>query len=117
MRTIYVLIKTDGQREWYIQSKILVSQKKRMKSCHLIQYGQGIRVTEISQTEKDKYHMISYLCTLKYKINKQTKQKETHRYREKLDGHQMEGWLREQVKKIKRIKKYKLPVTKIVMRI
>ena len=35
---------------------------------------EGIVLNEISQTEKEKYHMISLTWNLKHKINEQTKQ-------------------------------------------
>ena len=46
--------------------------------------------------------------------NKQTnkKQKQMHRYREQIDGYQMEGGLEGWVKKGEGIKEYKLVVTK-----
>ena len=43
---------------------------------------EGSMVSEISQSENDKYHMISLMWNLKNKINGQTKQKQTHRYSE-----------------------------------
>ena len=56
----------------------------------------GIMTTEISQTEKDKYSMISLTCAiLKSKINGTniTKEKQIHRYREQIGGCQKgEGW-------------------------
>ena len=36
---------------------------------------EGTMLSEISQTEKDKYHMISHIWNLKNKTNKQTKKK------------------------------------------
>ena len=42
----------------------------------------GIMLSEISEAEKDKCHMISLICGI-YKT-KQTKQQQTHRYREKM---------------------------------
>ena len=66
---------------------------------------EGIRLSEISQTEKDKHHMISRICRIK--TNEQT-----HRYEEQIDGYQMGGGLGDWVKKVKGTKKYKLPVMK-----
>ena len=42
-----------------------------------------IILSEVSQTEKDKYHMVSFICgILKNDTNDLfTKQKQTHRYR------------------------------------
>ena len=50
-------------------------------------------LNEISQTEKDKYCMISqYMESKKYnkRVNK-TKKKQTHRYREQTSGYQWGG--------------------------
>ena len=45
-----------------------------------------ILLSEISQTEKDKYHIISLICGIK---NKQIKNKnQANRYREKIGGYQ-----------------------------
>ena len=47
----------------------------------------GIILSEISQTEKDKYHMISLMCAIwKKGMNKH----QTHKYREQTDGCQSE---------------------------
>ena len=55
---------------------------------------QSTMLTEISQTEKDKYHMISLICgILKRKQTEQNKT-QTHRYREQIDGCQRAGWWR-----------------------
>ena len=63
-----------------------------------------IILSEVSQKEKDKYHMISYDTTymwnLKYgQMNLSTKQKQTHRHRDQtcgcqggLGGGEGEGW-------------------------
>ena len=70
----------------------------------------GIMQSEISQTERDKYGMISLICGIfKNKINEQSKEKQTHRHREQTDGCQMEGGLGGKNGDV--IKKYKLPVT------
>ena len=48
-------------------------------------------LSEISQTEKDKYCMISLICGNSKKYNKLgniTKKKQTHRYREQISGYQ-----------------------------
>ena len=45
-----------------------ISHKKRMKFCHLQQHGwtwmEGITLSEISQTEEDKYYRITLICGL-----------------------------------------------------
>ena len=49
-------------------------------------------LSEISQTEKDKYHMISLICAIyKNKTKEQTKQKQIHRYRDEISGYRGEG--------------------------
>ena len=50
-----------------------------------------IILNEICQTEKDQYHMISFVCGLYKKIiqmNLFTKQKQIHRHRKQTDGYQ-----------------------------
>ena len=49
-----------------------------------------IILSEVSQTEKDKYHDIAYMWNLKKKIqmNLFTKQKETHRHGKQTYGYQ-----------------------------
>ena len=50
---------------------------------------EGITLSEISQTEKDKYCMISYVEPKKYnKLVNITKKKQTYRYREQTSGYQ-----------------------------
>ena len=69
---------------------------------------ENIMLREISQTMKDKilYDLI-YVCNLKNKKNKP----QTPRYRERINGYQGLG-LGEQVKCLKRIKRYKLSTVK-----
>ena len=46
-------------------------------------------LSEISQTEKDKYCMLSLICgTWKMEQTNITKQKQTHRYSEQTSGYQ-----------------------------
>ena len=47
----------------------------------------GIMLSEISQTEKDKYG-ITYMLNLKNKLVNITKTKQTHRYREQTSAYQ-----------------------------
>ena len=78
--------------EWIKKNVVLYMQWSiiqpwiRMKSCHLWQHGWtlgGITLREISQTEKDKYCMISLFCAIL--INKQTnKNTGAHGYREQI---------------------------------
>ena len=54
----------------------------------------GIMLNEISQTEKDKYCMISHMWNLKNK-KKKTQKSKSHRYREQISGCQRQkggGW-------------------------
>ena len=53
---------------------------------------EAIILSEITQTEKDKYHIIS-LSEESKEQNKQTKQKQTHRYKEQTDSCQRGGVL------------------------
>ena len=73
---------------------------------------EGVMLSEISQR---KTNTIWFHLNVESKIqNKQTRQKQTHRYRERTDGHQTgENW-RRWVKKVKGLKMYKLPVIKII---
>ena len=49
-------------------------------------------LSEVSETEKNKYHMISLICGIQNmtQVNLSTKQKQTHRHREQTCGCQ--GW-------------------------
>ena len=52
---------------------------------------QGIILSEVSQTEKDKYCMISSICGVSKKYNKAVnimKKKQTNRNREQTSGYQ-----------------------------
>ena len=54
----------------------------------------SIILSEVSQAEKEKCHMISLLCEIQNEIiqlNLLTKQKETHRLREQTYGFQEKG--------------------------
>ena len=53
-------------------------------------YLKGIMLNQISQTQKDKYHMIPLIVGSKQQ-NKQTKQKQSYRYRKQTDGCQRGG--------------------------
>ena len=58
--------------------KLLFSHKKGKKSYHVTTWMdlQGIMFSDISQTDKDKYHMISLICgILKKKKGKEKKSK------------------------------------------
>ena len=45
---------------------------------------EGIMLSETSQTEKDKYHMTSFICGNLKRINK--RQNQTYKYREQTEG-------------------------------
>ena len=62
-----------------------------------------IILSEISQTEKDKYHMISLICGIQNmtQMNLSTKQKQTHRHREQTSGCQGGGGERAQTKRLR----------------
>ena len=52
---------------------------------------EGTMLSKMSQTEKDKYCMISLICGIKKKYNKLvniTKKKQTQRYRKQTSGYQ-----------------------------
>ena len=53
-----------------------------------------IILSEIKQTEKDKYHMISLMCGIKKKdiFSLFTKQKEPHRFKEQTYSYQRKWW-------------------------
>ena len=61
---------------WYIKIQWSISHKK--KNNKILSFItawmvlQGIMLSEINQTEKDKYHMISLICNLKHKTNEQS---------------------------------------------
>ena len=75
---------------------------------------EGILLSEMNPAEKDTYHVISLMYGIKTKINEQTKQKQTHSYREQIAVHHMRrGW--GMGEKGEGVKKYKFPVIKIVM--
>ena len=81
---------------------------------------EDIMLSEISQTEKDKYHMISYMCNLKRrrkkkKTSKQPKSRNrpiniTMRLSEAGGG---EAWVK-WVKWVKGSKRYRTPVTECI---
>ena len=56
---------------------IFLSHKKRVRACYLRQHGsmdlEGIILSDINQTEKDKYHMSILINKSKQQMNKQTK--------------------------------------------
>ena len=52
---------------------------------------ESIMLSEISQSDKDKYHDFTYMWNLMNKINQQTRQKQIHRYKEQADSSQLGG--------------------------
>ena len=73
MNKEYVAHTHTHTREYYSAIKILLFATSTDLECILL--------TEISQTEKDKYHMISYMWKESLK-----KKKRAHRYREQIGG-------------------------------
>ena len=61
---------------------------------------EGIVLSEISQAEKDTYHMISLMCGIK-QTNKQVEQKQAYRHRKHFDDVQIKEGLGGRVKKVK----------------
>ena len=49
---------------------------------------EGITFNEVSQTEKDKYYVITYMWNLENKQMNITKQNQNHRYKEQTSGYQ-----------------------------
>ena len=47
---------------------------------------ESIILSEVSQTEKYKHHRILFMCRICKRKQVNTKQKQTHRYREQTDG-------------------------------
>lgn len=70
-------------------------------------------LSEVSNIEKDRYYIISFICrNQKTKINEQTKQKQSHIYKEQTNGSQMAGGLEEWVKMLKELRStLTLPIT------
>ena len=85
----------DKEDMAYAYNGILLSHKKK----EILPFAttwmdlNGIMLSEISQTEKDKYCIISLTWTLKTKqTNKNPKKTQAHRYREQIDGCKSGGW-------------------------
>ena len=53
---------------------------------------EGIMLSELSQTEKDKYYMISHVKSKIQQISECNRKRNRHRYREQTSGYQWEGW-------------------------
>ena len=81
------------RKMWYIYTKECYSAIKKMEILPpaATRMDLGIIILrEVSQTEKDKYHVILLVCGIKkmIQINSFTKQKETHRHRKQTYGYQ-----------------------------
>ena len=48
---------------------------------------EGIMLSAITQMKKDKNHIISFTCGIQKTKKKQTKQKPTHRYKQRIGGY------------------------------
>ena len=83
----------------YIHNGILFSHKKeRMPFAATWMDLEIIILSEVSQKEKDEYHMISFICEIwsMTQMNLSKEQKQTHRYIEETYGCQGEwGWGRD----------------------
>ena len=85
----------DKEDVVHIYNGILLSRKKNeiMPFAAIWMDLEMITLSEVSQTEKDKYHMIdiTYMWNLKIKakiqMNLSTKQKQTHRLRKQTYGY------------------------------
>ena len=79
----------------YIYNGILLSHKKKkiMPFAATRMQLEIIILSEVSQKEKDKYHMISLICGIynMAQMNLSTKQKLTYRHREQTCGYQGGG--------------------------
>ena len=105
---------TDTEDVVHIFNNILLSHRKNeiLSFTTTSMDLEGIMLNAITQRKKIPYDF-TYTWHLKNKINGQTKQKQIYRYREQIDCCRMGGGLGEWAKKVKGIKKYKLPVIKI----
>ena len=61
-------IQVNKKKQWYLYTIEYYSDIKIMKLCHFHQYGwiqvEGIMLSEVSQAEIEKYHMISLICEI-----------------------------------------------------
>ena len=78
---------------WYIYTAEYYSAIKRNETLPFAATWMDlemITLSEVSQTEKDKYHMISLICGIQnmIQVNIFTKQKQTHRHRKQIYGYQ-----------------------------
>ena len=89
---IIIILFTDEETEklWCIYTVEYYSTIKKNKILPSWMDLEGIMLSEISQTEKDKYCMISLIMeSKKYsQLMNRTKKKETHRYKEQTSGYQ-----------------------------
>ena len=81
----------DKEEIGHINNDILLGHDKEWHLNHLQHMDGPIGYyTKWSKSDKDKYDVISIMCVIS-KTNEQMKQKQTHRYREQIDGFQMGG--------------------------
>ena len=69
-----------------------VKKNKIMPFAATQMYLEIIILSEVTQTEKDRYHMIPLICGILEKINLFTKEKQTHRPQKQICGYQREKW-------------------------
>ena len=63
-------------KENVVDMQYYLATKKEILPCVTIQMDlEGIMLREISQTEKDKYYMISFMCGIQTDTQKQNSQK------------------------------------------
>ena len=103
----------DKEDVVYIYSGILLSHKKDEILSFVTTWMdlEGIMLSEISQTEKDKYHVISLMCGISKTKQANIKQKQSYRYREQTSDCQREWGKGEERNRQERLR-YKLPVAK-----
>ena len=98
MEKTQMIIKRWMDKENVVDMQYYLATKKEILPCVTIQMDlEGIVLREISQTEKDKYYMISFMCGIQTDTQKQNSQKK-----------RSDLWLLEESDA--GVKRYKLPL-------